>query len=75
MGENQPLSTSSGEGRRFSPDFAIALLVLSGGSNFSVVKSALNEFSPLAFNSTPHADRSTAYATPEPSQVGTVRAC
>ena len=52
MSENQPVSTSSGEGRRFSPDLAIVLLVLIWGSNFSVVKSALSEFSPLAFNAT-----------------------
>lgn len=38
--------------RRFSPDLAIVLLVLIWGSNFSVVKAALSEFSPLAFNST-----------------------
>ena len=52
MSENQPVSTSSVEGRRFSPDLAIVLLVLIWGSNFSVVKSALSEFSPLAFNAT-----------------------
>ena len=52
MSENQPMSTSSGEGRRFSPDLAIVLLVLIWGSNFSVVKAALSEFSPLAFNAT-----------------------
>ena len=52
MSENQPVSTSSGEGRRFSPDLAIVLLVLNWGSNFSVVKSALTEFSPHAFNAT-----------------------
>ena len=46
------MSTSSSEGRRFSPDLAIVLLVLIWGSNFSVVKSALSEFSPLAFNAT-----------------------
>ncbi len=38
-------------GRRFSPDLAIGLLVLIWGSNFSVVKAALSEFRPLAFNS------------------------
>jgi len=52
MSENQPEGPSSGEGRRFSPDLAIVLLVLIWGSNFSVVKSALSEFSPLAFNAT-----------------------
>jgi len=41
-----------GQGRRFPPDLAIGLLVLIWGSNFSVVKAALTEFSPLAFNST-----------------------
>jgi drug/metabolite transporter (DMT)-like permease len=46
------MSTSSSEGRRFSPDLAIVLLVLIWGSNFSVVKSALSEFNPLAFNAT-----------------------
>lgn len=46
------MSTSRSEGRRFSPDLAIVLLVLIWGSNFSVVKSALSEFSPLAFNAT-----------------------
>lgn len=39
------------DGRRFPPDLAIALLVLIWGSNFSVVKAALREFHPLAFNS------------------------
>jgi len=52
MTENQPMSTSSGAGRRLSPDLAIVLLVLIWGSNFSVVKAALSEFSPLAFNAT-----------------------
>jgi len=52
MSVSQPASTSSGEGRRFPPDLAIVLLVLIWGSNFSVVKSALSEFSPLAFNAT-----------------------
>jgi len=37
-------------GRRFSPDLAIVLLVLIWGSNFSVVKAALGQFEPLAFN-------------------------
>lgn len=35
---------------RVSPDLAVALLVLIWGSNFAVVKAALSEFSPLAFN-------------------------
>ncbi len=52
MTENQPMSSSSGESRRFPPDLAIVLLVLIWGSNFSVVKAALSEFSPLAFNAT-----------------------
>jgi len=38
--------------RRVPPDLAIGLLVLIWGSNFSVVKAALSEFSPLAFNAT-----------------------
>jgi drug/metabolite transporter (DMT)-like permease len=44
--------TAPGKGRRFPPDLAIGLLVLIWGSNFSVVKAALTQFSPLAFNST-----------------------
>ncbi len=52
MSESQPKGPSSGEERRFPPDLAIVLLVLIWGSNFSVVKSALSEFSPLAFNAT-----------------------
>jgi len=52
MSETQSASPMNEEGRRFSPDLAIVLLVLIWGSNFSVVKAALNEFSPLAFNST-----------------------
>lgn len=47
-----PTGRNSGDGRRFPPDLAILLLVLIWGSNFSVVKAALSEFSPLAFNST-----------------------
>lgn len=51
-----PDSASTGPAKdsrpRFSPDLAIVLLVLIWGSNFSVVKAALSEFSPLAFNST-----------------------
>ncbi|MFQ5747242.1 MAG: DMT family transporter [Gemmatimonadota bacterium] len=44
-------STLHGSGRRrVSPDAAIAVLVLIWGSNFSVVKAALREFQPLAFN-------------------------
>lgn len=35
---------------RISPDLAILVLVLIWGANFSVVKAALEEFSPLAFN-------------------------
>ena len=35
---------------RVSPDLAVAFLVLIWGSNFAVVKGALSEFSPLAFN-------------------------
>ncbi len=46
------MSISRDETRRLSPDLAIVLLVLIWGSNFSVVKAALAEFSPLAFNST-----------------------
>ena len=46
------MSNDSPERRRFPPDVAIVLLVLIWGSNFSVVKAALSEFSPLAFNST-----------------------
>lgn len=56
------MSTSSSEGRRFSPDLAIVLLVLIWGSNFSVVKSALSEFSPLAFNATRFVLASTVLA-------------
>jgi drug/metabolite transporter (DMT)-like permease len=52
MTENQPMHSSTGDGPRFSPDLAIVLLVLIWGSNFSVVKAALSEFSPLAFNAT-----------------------
>ncbi len=52
MSESQPIRGGSREGRRFSPDLAIVLLVLIWGSNFSVVKAALSEFSPLAFNAT-----------------------
>jgi drug/metabolite transporter (DMT)-like permease len=52
MTENQPMNSSTGDGPRFSPDLAIVLLVLIWGSNFSVVKAALSEFSPLAFNAT-----------------------
>ena len=52
MSETQSASPMNEEGRRFSPDLAIVLLVVIWGSNFSVVKAALNEFSPLAFNST-----------------------
>ena len=52
MSETQSENPMSEEGRRFSPDLAIVLLVLIWGSNFSVVKAALSEFSPLAFNST-----------------------
>ncbi len=37
--------------RRVPPDLAIVLLVLIWGSNFSVVKAALAQFHPLAFNS------------------------
>jgi drug/metabolite transporter (DMT)-like permease len=43
---------SSDTGGRFPPDLAIVLLVLIWGSNFSVVKAALSQFSPLAFNAT-----------------------
>ncbi len=52
MHQRPPIGTDQGEGRRFPPDLAIVLLVLIWGSNFSVVKAALSEFSPLAFNST-----------------------
>jgi drug/metabolite transporter (DMT)-like permease len=52
MSDSVTTPSSSGQDRRFSPDLAIVLLVLIWGSNFSVVKAALNEFSPLAFNST-----------------------
>jgi len=53
--KTEPMTDAStspaGEGgRRFPPDLAIVLLVLIWGSNFSVVKAALSEFSPLAFN-------------------------
>lgn len=41
----------SGRQKRFPPNLAIVLLVLIWGSNFSVVKAALREFHPLAFNS------------------------
>jgi len=41
---------TSSQRRRVSPDAAIAVLVLIWGSNFSVVKVALREFEPLAFN-------------------------
>jgi drug/metabolite transporter (DMT)-like permease len=48
-----PSTSPASEGeRRFPPDLAIVLLVLIWGSNFSVVKAALSEFSPLAFNAT-----------------------
>ena len=52
MVERPPISDDPPERRRFPPDVAIVLLVLIWGSNFSVVKAALSEFSPLAFNST-----------------------
>ena len=44
-------SPPPGKQRHFPPDLAIGVLVLIWGSNFSVVKAALGEFSPLAFNS------------------------
>ncbi len=52
MAERPPTSNDSPQRRRFPPDVAIVLLVLIWGSIFSVVKAALAEFSPLAFNST-----------------------
>jgi len=52
MTDTRATRPPEGETRRFSPDLAIVLLVLIWGSNFSVVKAALREFSPLAFNST-----------------------
>lgn len=42
--------SSTGGSPRVSPDLAILLLVLIWGVNFSVVKAALEEFEPLAFN-------------------------
>ena len=50
MPQSVTTHTARGQGRRFPPDLAIGLLVLIWGSNFSVVKAALTEFSPLAFN-------------------------
>ncbi len=52
MHDSQSTTAAPGRNRRFPPDLAIGLLVLIWGSNFSVVKAALTEFSPLAFNST-----------------------
>jgi len=52
MHDSQSTTAPPGWNRRFPPDLAIGLLVLIWGSNFSVVKAALTEFSPLAFNST-----------------------
>ncbi len=52
MHDSQSTTAAPGRDRRFPPDLAIGLLVLIWGSNFSVVKAALAEFSPLAFNST-----------------------
>lgn len=50
---NESANRLTDEGRRpFSPDLAIVLLVLIWGSNFSVVKATLSQFSPLAFNAT-----------------------
>ncbi len=51
MHDSQSTTAPPGWNRRFPPDLAIGLLVLIWGSNFSVVKAALTEFSPLAFNS------------------------
>jgi drug/metabolite transporter (DMT)-like permease len=51
MPENVSRSEVPDPRPRFSPDLAIGLLVLIWGSNFSVVKAALSEFHPLAFNS------------------------
>jgi drug/metabolite transporter (DMT)-like permease len=52
MTETESARQGNGESPRFPPDLAIVLLVLIWGSNFSVVKAALSEFSPLAFNAT-----------------------
>ena len=52
MPQSVTTHTAPDRDRRFPPDLAIGLLVLIWGSNFSVVKAALTEFSPLAFNST-----------------------
>lgn len=52
MTDRQTAQVTNGKSPRFSPDLAIVLLVLIWGSNFSVVKAALSEFSPLAFNAT-----------------------
>ncbi len=52
MHDSQSTTAPPGRDRRFPPDLAIGLLVLIWGSHFSVVKAALTEFSPLAFNST-----------------------
>lgn len=47
MADSRPDGASR---RRLPPDLAIVLLVLIWGSNFSVVKAALHQFEPLAFN-------------------------
>lgn len=45
-----PSQSSASARPRVSPDLAILVLVLIWGTNFSVVKLALREISPLAFN-------------------------
>ena len=52
MSDSITTPMKSGQDRRLPPDLAIVLLVLIWGSNFSVVKAALTQFNPLAFNST-----------------------
>ena len=46
----RPASGAADTPPRIPPDLAILVLVLIWGTNFSVVKAALEEFSPLAFN-------------------------
>lgn len=52
MSDGHTTQSNQTDRRRVPPDLAIGLLVLIWGSNFSVVKAALTEFSPLAFNAT-----------------------